>query len=363
MKQRRLLTGLVVAVLVGTAGACDSGGGGTGDQWSAPAPGQAAALLDFSEGGRDAALRDVAFYGFGGVTAPGGMTTGPDGSVYGLGDKAVRLKPDRTVSTVEGAAKAGTSTSGLVALPDGSLVVGGAGQVKRIAPDGTVSVLAGAAGAARTPGAPVPASVPAAGFHFAGPSPFGVGPDGTILIGDRDVLWGLKNGTLKQLYRTTGKSADGQLLQIGRDSAVDATGTAYISPEVPDRFPGRLSDLLAVRANGSLSKLQLPAAIDGMPGAPAALKVRWLTGDGANGIFAQVYDASGDNGAVLHLHSGKADVIAHEASGVESTKPCRIPRPVAALRLPCALPEAMTYRSGSLILGGLADYVLQIRVT
>ncbi|MDF9815150.1 hypothetical protein [Streptomyces sp. SPB162] len=90
--------------------------------------------------------------------------------------------------------------------------------------------------------------------------------------------------------------------------------------------------------------------------------MRWLTGDGADGVFAQVYDASGDDGAVLHLHSGTADVIAHEKSGSESTKACRIPHPVDASHLPCALPEAMTYRSGSLILGGLADYVLQIRV-
>lgn len=361
MRQRRLLAGLAVAALVGTVGACD-GGGGTDDVWTAPSPGQAAALLDFSDGGRDAAVRDVAFYGFGGVTAPGGMTTGPDGSVYGLGDKVVRLKPDRTVSTVEGATKAGSHASGVVALPDGSLVLGDAGQVKRIAPNGTVTVLAGAAGTARTPGAPVPTSVPAAGFHFAGPSPFGVGPEGTVLIGDRDVLWALKDGTLHQLYRSTAKGADGQLLQIGRDSAVDAVGTAYVSPEVPERTPGRLGDVLAVRADGSLSKLQLPKTVDGISGAPATFKVRWLTGDGANGVFAQVYDASGDNGAVLHLHSGTADVIAHEESGVKSTEPCHIPQPVDALRLPCALPEAMTYRSGSLVLGGLADYVLQIRV-
>lgn len=301
-------------------------------------------------------------YGFSGM--PEGMTTGPDGSVYVLGQKLIRLKSDRTVSAPAFTAPENAISSGAVALPDGSVVLGQSGQVKEIGPTGDVSVLAGAVGAARATGAAVAGSAAAAGFHFSTtPSPFGVGPDGAVLIADQDVLWSLENGTLKRLYRISAKAADGLPLQLGPDSAVDVSGTAYLSPaERSPEVPGLLGDPLAVSASGLLSRPLLPAQIAGLPGSPAAFNVRWLTGDGANGVFAQVYDPSGNNGAVLHLHSGKADLIAHENPGIDPDKPCRIQHPVNALRLPCPLPEAMTYRSGSLILGGVQDYVLQIRL-
>ncbi|WP_327285203.1 MULTISPECIES: hypothetical protein [unclassified Streptomyces] len=360
MTLRKVLTGVVTAVLCCTAVSCTAGGDDSG--WTAPAKGQAAALLDFSDEGRDASLRTVAFYGFNGF--PGGMTTGQDGSVYVLGQKLVRMKRDRTVSTVEFAREKEGAATGVVALTDGSLVLGIEGQVKKLGPDGGVSVLAGASGSARATGTPVPVSAPAAGFRFsATPSPFGVRPDGTILITDHDVLWALKDGTLRQLYRTTATSPDGEPLLLGWDNAVDASGTAYVSPEVPERVLGRLGDVVAINADGLLSKPLLPSEIPGLPGSPAALKVMWLTGDGASGIFAQVYDASGSNGAVLHLHSGRADVLTREKPGIRSGSPCRIQHPMDALQLQCALPPGMTYRSGSLILGGNEDYVLEIRVT
>lgn len=360
MTLRKVLVGLVVAVLSVSAVSCSSDGGDDGE-WAEPARGQAAELLDFSNEGRDAGLRNVAFYGFSGL--PAGMTTGRDGSVYVLGEKLVRLNNDRTVSPVAFASEKDGSASGVVALADGSVVLGSEGQVKRLGPNGELSVLAGASGPARDTTEPVPASARADGFHFSTtPSPIGVRPDGTILIADNDVLWALKDGTLKQLYRTTAKSPDGQPLQLGRDSTVDASGTAYVSPEVPDRVPGRLVDVVAINADGLLSKPLLPAQIAGLPGSPGALKVRWLTGDGSNGIFVQVYDASGNNGAILHLHSGKTDIVGQEKARSKAGSPCRIPHPVDARQLPCALPPAMTYRSGSLILGGIGDYVLQIRV-
>ncbi|WP_405581132.1 hypothetical protein [Streptomyces sp. NBC_01190] len=371
---RKSLAGLAVALLAGAAVACGGSGGGghghgghggkgDGGSWAPLAKGQAAQVLDFSAGGRDAGTRQVAFYGFSG--SPAGLTTAADGSVYGLGQKLIRLEPDRKVAVVTAASDAEDRVSGVVALPDGSLVVGVGSQVKKIAPGGVTTVLAGAAGAARASGAPVPASAAAAGFSFAAtPSPVGVGRDGAVLITDEDVLWSLDNGTLKRLYRITGKGPDALPLRLGPESAVDGSGTAYLTPEeLGPRVPGLLEDVLAVSPDGVLSKPLVPARIAGLPGAAAKLNVRWLAGDGADGVFAQVYDPSGGNGAVVHLHAGRADLVAHENEGAGAAKPCRIPKPVDALHLPCPLPGAMAYRSGSLFLGGLTDYVLQIRVS
>ncbi|MFE9447024.1 hypothetical protein [Streptomyces sp. NPDC006739] len=361
MSLRALPAALAAVLLVGTAAACTSDSGDHGNQWVAPGKGQAAQLLDFSDGGRDAATKDVAFYGFHGASR--GMATGPDGSTYALGQKLVQLKRDRTVSIrLDGGGW--TSAGGVVAPADDSVVYGSNGQVKKIGPQGNETVLAGASGQHRTAGHPLPASAPATTVRFtANAGPFGIRPDGSILIADGDALWTLRDGTVRRLYQVTAKSSDGLPLLLAQNNAVDATGTAYLSPESEGTgVDGTLGDVVTVRPDGRLGKPLLPAKISGLPGVLAAYRVRWLTGDGSDGVFVLVYDRSGGNGAVVHLHSGKAELIAHEKAGAASGKPCSITRPVDALHLPCGLPEAMTYRSGSLILGGLADFVLQIRV-
>lgn len=354
---------LAAVLLAGTAAACTSDSGDHGGTWVAPGKGQAAQLLDFSDGGRDAKVRGVAFYGFDQFS--NGMTTGPDGSTYVLGQKLVRLKRDRTVSTVPLDLGKDGEARGIVALPDNSLVFGSDGQVKKVGPQGSETVLAGVSGRYRTSGRPVPASAPATGVHFTkSVSPFGVGPDGTVLIADQDVLWALKDGTVRRLYQVTAESAQGLPLGLDSDNAVDAKGTAYLSPETySPEDDGTLGDVVSVGPDGRLGKPLLPTTkIDGLPGNPAAYRVRWLTGDGSDGLFAHVYDPSGNNGAIVHLHSGTAELIAHEKPGIEVGKPCSLARPVDALHLPCVLPQAMVYRSGSLVLGGTAEYVLQIRV-
>ncbi|MFE0513847.1 hypothetical protein [Streptomyces sp. NPDC058964] len=361
MTLRTSLAALVAVLIVGTAAACTSDSGDHGDQWAAPGKGQAAQLLDFSDGGRDAKVKYVAFYGFSGPSR--GMTTGPDGSTYALGGKLVRLKRDRTLS-VRLNRGGWASAWGIAALADNSLVFGRNGRVNKISPQGEETVLAGASGQDRTAGHPLPRSAPATAVHFtANASPFGVRPDGSILIADGDALWALKDGTVRRLYQVTAKSSDGLPLLLAQNNAMDSTGTAYLSPEREGTdVDGTLGDVVLIRPDGRLGKPLLPAKISGLPGAPATYRVRWLTGDGDDGIFVHVYDQSGNNGAIVHLHSGKAELVAHEKAGAASSKPCSITRPVDALRLPCGIPEAMTYRSGSLIAGGLANYVLQIRV-
>ncbi|MEU8695130.1 hypothetical protein [Streptomyces sp. NPDC048665] len=364
MTLRASLAALAAVLLVGTVTACTSDGGnqggGHGNEWLAPGKGQATQLLNFSEGGHDAKAKYVAFYGFSGVSK--GMTIAPDGSTYALGQRLVRLKRDRTLST---RLDTGDSAWGIALLADSSLVFGDNGQVKKIDPQGKETVLAGASGQHRTAGEALPSSAPATAVHFtAKAGPFGVRPDGTILIADGDTLWALKDRTLKRLYQLTAKSADGLPLFLAQNNALDGTGTAYLSPESDETdIDGTLGDVLMVRSDGQLGKPLLPERITGLPGTPATYRVRWLAGDGNNGVFAHVYDKLGGNGAVVHLHSGKAELIAHETEGTASNKPCEITRPVDALHLPCNLPQAVAYRSGSLILGGLANYVLQIRVT
>ncbi|KUN08758.1 hypothetical protein AQI95_07035 [Streptomyces yokosukanensis] len=359
MTLRASFAALAAILLMGTAAACTSDSGDHGNQWVAPLKGQAVQLLDFSDGGRDAKAKDVAFYGLSGMSK--GMTSGADGSTYALGQKLVRLKRDRTVSTP---LDTGGSAWGVVVLADNSLIFGSNGQVKKISSQGKVTVLAGVSGKQRAAGQALPASVPATAVHFtANASPFGVRPDGTILIADGNALWALKDATVKRLYQVTAKSPDGLPLLLAQNNAMDGTGTAYLSPESSGTdVDGALGDVVSVGPDGRLGKLLLPAKVSGLPGAPATYRVRWLAGDGSNGVFAHVYDKSGNNGAVIHLHSGEAELIAHEGADATSSKPCSITRPVDALHLPCILPQAMTYRSGSLILGGLANYVLQIRV-
>ncbi|HEY3480617.1 MAG TPA: hypothetical protein VGL02_17115 [Streptomyces sp.] len=341
---RKSLAGLAVALLATSAAGCSGKGGGS-DAWEPPGKGQAAQLLDFSDGGRDAGTRDVAFYGFDGT--PDGMATGADGSVYVAGQKVVRLKPDRTVSTALAAPAEKGAVSGVVPLPDGSLVFGADRQVKKADPAGHVTVLAG--------GRTFPVT----------PTPFGARSDGTVLFADQNVLWSLKDGAVEQLHAFPAKASDGLPLQVPPGGAVDASGTVYVAmrEQGPSQTRGRLDDVLGIGADGHLSKPLLPKTLAGLPGSLAAYTVGWLTGDGADGVFAQIYDPSGDHGAVVHLHSGTVDLVARQNDDISYRKPCRIGKPVDALHVTCPLPAGMTYRSGSLVLGGTQDYVLQIRLT
>ncbi|MGN5379750.1 hypothetical protein ACQ4WX_28450 [Streptomyces lasalocidi] len=275
MTLRASLAALATVLLVGTATACTGDDGSHGIQWVAPNKGQATQLLNFSEGGRDAKAKYVAFYGFSGASK--GMAIAPDGSTYALGQKLVQLKSDRTLST---RLDTGDSAWGIAMLADSSLIFGDNGQVKKFDSQGHETVLAGASGQHRTKGSTLPTSAPAAAVHFtANAGPFGVSPDGTILIADGDTLWALKDGTLKRLYHLTAKSADGLPLLLAQNNALDGTGTAYLSPEnEATDIDGTLGDVVMVRPDGRLGKPLLPERI-----AELARGARYLSSPMADG--------------------------------------------------------------------------------
>ncbi|MFB9830690.1 hypothetical protein [Actinoallomurus acaciae] len=341
----------VVAVLALTA-AC-----GDGDRWKAPAPGQAGVLLRITDPGSDA---DRAFSDIGGMVG-----SGPDGSVYGADESLVRLKPDRTVETVRRRDSSEQQYNGLAVLPDGSLVVGSGRVVKKVTPQGSVTVLAGSTGG-HAPAA-VPRSAGAADFRFRGhPRPFGVRPDGSVLIADADTVWALGNGRLTRVHRLARPNRTAKDVRLSPSSAVDGEGTAYVvaSYDTPKySWTPHLGEVTTIRADGTVGRLALPASIAGVPGAPASMTPASMTGDGANGVY--VFTWSDAASYVLHIHGGSAEVVARHVRGDR----CRVTsRPVSAMRLPCELPWNLTYRRGNLVMAGdqdgreSSDFVLEIRV-
>lgn len=348
-RRGRRAVSLVITALALTAGCRD------GDRWEAPAPGQAAVLLRITDLDHDA---DLAFSDIGGT-----IGSGSDGSVYGSDRSLVRLKPDRTVETILPKAPTGRQYDGLAVLPDDSLVFGSGGVVKKVTPQGAVTVLAGSTGG-HAP-ATVPRSADAAGFHFRDlPRPFGVRPDGSVLIADADTVWALRNGRLTRVHRLAKPNKTAKNLRLHPSSAVDGEGTVYVvaSYDTPKYSwtPG-LGEVITIRADGTVGRLALPASIAGVPGAPASMALASMTGDGADGVYVLTW--SKEAGYVLHIHGGRAEVVARHVYGSE----CRVSsHPVSAMKLPCELPWNLTYRRGSLIMAGdqggreASDYILQI---
>lgn len=343
---------LVVAALALTAACRD------GDRWEAPAPGQAAVLLRITDLGGDAA--DLAFSDIGGA-----MGSGPDGSVYGADRSLVRLQPDRTVETVLPRAPTEQQYNGLAVLPDGSLDFGSGRVVKKVTPQGAVTVLAGATGG-HAPAA-VPRSADAAVFHFRGyPRPFGVRPDGSVLIADADTVWALRNGRLARVHRLAKPTKTAKKVRLYPASAVDGEGTVYVvaSYDTPKySWTPHLSEVITIRADGTVGRLALPASIAGVPGDPASMTPASMTGDGADGVYVLTWSNAASY--VLHIHGGRAEVVARHVHGDR----CRVTsHPVNAMNLPCELPWNLTYRRGSLVMAGdqggneSSNFVLEIRV-
>ncbi|WP_173091533.1 hypothetical protein [Actinomadura verrucosospora] len=351
---------ILVAVLVGTSG-CHQGGG----RWKAPAPGQAAVLLNPGQG----SLAERAFGDFTGTIA-----AGRDGSVYGLDQYLVRVTPDRRVQTVLYEDQVGQSYGGLAVLPDGSLAFGSGIVLKKVTVDQEgavrVSVLAGATDRSRTPARAVPRTANAAAHHFRGvPLPLGVRPDGSLVIGDGDVVWALAKERLTRLYRLRKpyRAATNPRLV---ETAMDAKGTVYLTTyyDAPKNRPAapspRISDVITIRADGTVGRLAPPARSAGIAGVLTSMPVDTMAGDGADGL----YILTGDDHAtyVVHVHAGTAEVVARHVNGNRSG--CRMPsHPVDAMNLPCDLPWNMAAsRPGSLVMAGNGggregtDSILQI---
>lgn len=342
---------LAVAVLLLLAAtACGGGSGG----WEEPHRGQAAVLLTAGDAAKASAGGDAARLGFNGIVK--GLAVGSDGDVYTLGAGLVRVGDDRKAQLVLSEEVAGAK--GLVPLPRGAFAVGTARTVDLLAVGGRTTVLAGSPGAPRAAGAAVPASADARAVHFSagGPTPFGLRPDGSVLIADTDVVWALKDGRLSRLFQVPAGDAKGEAAVLAH-SGVDHAGTVYVATGTT--YLTRVSDITAIRTDGTAGRLATPARAAGVAQSLASLNLLWLTGDGADGVYAR---AQGDTGEyVLHLRSGSAELVARYPS-LKPTATCGLPHPVDATKLTCALPEALVLDAGSLVLGGNAAYVLTIAV-
>ncbi|MEV0183971.1 hypothetical protein AB0I54_32510 [Streptomyces sp. NPDC050625] len=349
-RARRVLLPLTAVGMLFASAACDGGGGG----WQAPGKGQVAVLLD----GRHSDALNLLLGG-----DVKGLTTAADGTVYAMLDGIQRIKSDRTVQSLRPNLTNGTS--GLVALPDGSLVFGKDHTVQKFGRDQQVSVLAGVSGKTRSATAQVPKSATAADFRFGDQAvtPVGVRPDGSLIVLDGDVVWSLANGRLTRVYEVPAADRKTRELVSYPAAAVDRKGTVYVTSGPPARTSkfAHLADVMAISPDGSAAPVALPRSIAGVKAQPGDLTVNALTGDDADGIYINAYDHKAEY--VLHLHAGRADMVARSLySRQTSAYPdvCNLKHPVDAEKVPCDLPWPMTYRDGKLVLGGKDKYFLEI---
>jgi hypothetical protein len=123
---------------------------------------------------------------------------------------------------------------------------------------------------------------------------------------------------------------------------------------------GRLGDVVAVHTDGAIEKLDFPEQVQGVKGKLADLELTWMAGGGGNGVYVRARETSGAAAYVLHVASGKAELVAKQVSGRSTDSGCKEGYSVDAMKLPCRMPEALTYSSESLIMAGNAPFVLKI---
>jgi hypothetical protein len=297
-----------------------------------------------------------------------GVAAGPGGTVYVNTDEhLVRLGADGKFTDVSGRqagrpAPEDRGLSGLVVRADGTLLTGEDGQVVSIAPDGKITELAGTAGTFRSLTAAVPTSAAAAGFHFArGVTPLGVEKDGTVLIEDSNVVWSLSNGRLTQRYRQAAEKYPTGAISpfLGEESTADPDGTVFLAPRGDS---ASLADVVVVPGDGQAAhKLAVPSQLAGADVPTAQLQPTFLTGDGTGGIYLNAIPAKAPGSYVLHIHDGRADIVASSTASAASGT-CKAHKPVAARDFPCTLPQALAYRAGHLYLAGNRPYILDIGV-
>ncbi|MFJ3309084.1 hypothetical protein ACIPSA_39780 [Streptomyces sp. NPDC086549] len=349
--RRGLLLLAAIGSLVGTT-ACDDGGDGG---WKTPGKGQAAVLLD----GKNSGALDL--QGGGELE---GLTITADGTVYVLRSGIQRIKSDRTVESLRPELTKGSS--GLVALPDGSLVFGKDHAIQKYGRDQHVTVLAGVPGKGRAATAPVPKSTAAAGFRFAdnSVSPIGVRPDGALILLDGDVVWSLAHDRLTRVYEIPAADRKNREMDGYAKAAVDGKGTVYVTsgPKAGTDIYSHVTDVVAIHTDGTVAPIALPKSVRGVTGNLAEMKLVSITSDGADGIYADTYNDEGMY--ILHIHAGLVDLVMHHAVVGEKSSyspyECPLKHPVDAKKLPCALPSAMAYGDGKLVLGGNTHYLLQI---
>jgi hypothetical protein len=322
-----------------------------------PKPGQARML------GQTTASGDI-----GPLDGTSGMAAGAGGTVYFNTDEhLVRLGTDGKFEDVSGRqtgrpVPSDRSLSGLVVRSDGSLLAGEDGQVLAIAPDGRITELAGTAGQFRSMTATVPKSAAAVGFRFTrGVAPLGVEKDGTVIIADGGAVWSLSSERLTRRYwgAPVKSAAEYQAPFLGAQSTADPDGTVFLAPRANT---ATLGDVVVLSGDGQPPhKLTLLARVPGLSVATTDLAISALAGDGADGIYANVFRTKGTGSYILHVHGDQVDVVASTTATAASAT-CKAQKSVPARDFPCPFPGGIAYRAGHVYLAGQRSYVLDIGV-
>lgn len=226
---------------------------------------------------------------------------------------------------------------------------------------------------ARKRGTAVPPTIRATAVVFTDAvGVLGQGPDGTVWIVDGDVLWGLKDGTLRRVYQAP---ADTPMMRgEDDDSAIGAVSTrgVVVVPQrpgygtYPDFF---MHHLITVNPDGTDAPFPIPAMIPGVPGDPGHLAVSDIVSDGSGGFYIRAgeapveaiqpnvprptpLDGSATHQYVLHVRDGKWNVVAESNVSILTLVNGKMSRtkPVDALKIPIFLPGTIAVLPGMLVL-------------
>lgn len=361
-------TGILAAVLAAVALAGGTGcGSESGSGWRPPAKGQASVLFrDVPPGSRLSAY-----------DLPGAMHLAPDGTLTVYSGALYTVSPDRVVTT-DWRPVPDQYAGGLAALPGGAFAYGAHGRVNRRDAKGRTTVLAGV----EQTGKPekhtaLPRTAPAAGYRFYGvPTPFGVRPDGALLVSDEEAVWALKDGTLTLLYAYPAgqRSAAGEPRAYAQTAnTVDGAGNAYVGVTNND-YEGNgphLDKVRVIRPDGSSAPLALPAKLPGVAHAAADLVVTSMAGGDGDSVYVDTVwnspqDVEDEEDYLLRVRHGAVTVVAHHHSTpADVTNPpdtCTHHQPMTAREVPCALPWVIAYSRGRLVMGGYRRYYLALAV-
>ncbi len=360
----RRRTRAVAAALaaMGVLAGC-SGGGHGAPKPSTPAVGQASVI---AEVGTTAPIAKAVAADPATAGGPRGISSGPDGSIYlSLPSSVVRIGQKGVVSSLAASAAATSGTAvprGVVALPDGSFVTATDGQIVRMGAGQPTTAIAGVKNSYRSLSAPVPAGGQATAIRFTSAvSPIGMLGDGSVVLADGDALWLVRAGKLTRLYqRPAVKDASGHYQPSLRadGAAVSPTGHIFLLPLTG--ASGGLGDVVTVSPTGTAGHLALPSSVGGVTGGPARLTPLWLSTDGASGVYVHAVGA-GHGDYVLHVDgSGGATLAA--ASSAAGSASCGVSKPTGAAKFPCALPRAVIFQPGLLVLAAGEPYVVGVRL-
>jgi hypothetical protein len=325
-----------------------------------PHAGQAALLPPFTPDSRvGRALGDS-------LSPPHGFSTADNGDSYVLNfPSLVRLGTDGRAVTVPFADDqyGGNTPLGVVAMRDGSVLVGSSGEVLRFDRKGSRSVLAGTAAVKRPLNQAAPSKATATKVRFTeSVAPIGVTRTGAVIIADNRALWSLSDGRLTLVYQRPAAPHGKDYGIYGSGDAVAPDGTTYLRPASSSRHT--LAEVQVISPDGTAASLKLPTTIPGVTGPLATLTPLWMASDGTDGLYLHAQRLASGSDYILHIRDGKAGLVAvGTIRGASFAKgSCRISEPVDAKHFPCPLPWALGYHAGRLTLAGAEPYAVEVLV-